>query len=90
LRNCGSKDYFPPVDLCRPAILGVAKRWGDTEQTENYPVKENDAMSMTREEIEQKMGELVNKYRETHDKGLIENIYELACELEKIKNGVKG
>jgi len=47
-------------------------------------------MSMTREEIEQKMGELVNKYRETHDKGLIENIYELACELEKIKNAVKG
>jgi len=42
-------------------------------------------MSMTRPEIKQKIDELVNKYRETHDKELLEDIYELACELEKRK-----
>jgi hypothetical protein len=61
------------------------KDGGDTEQTENYPVKEAIAMSMTRPEIKQKIDELVNKYRETHDKELLEDIYELACELEQRK-----
>ena len=40
---------------------------------------------MTREEIEQKMGELARKYLETGDKRLIEELYELACEFEKME-----
>jgi hypothetical protein len=40
---------------------------------------------MTREEIEQKMGELARKYVETRDKKLIEELYELAREFEKME-----
>jgi hypothetical protein len=40
--------------------------------------------SMTREEIEQKMDELARKYVETHDKKIVEELYELACELGKM------
>jgi FKBP-type peptidyl-prolyl cis-trans isomerase (trigger factor) len=39
---------------------------------------------MTREEIEQKMDELARKYVETHDKEIIEELYRLARELEKM------
>jgi hypothetical protein len=41
---------------------------------------------MTREEIEKRMDELVRKYSETHDKTLLEDLYQLAREFEKIKN----
>jgi hypothetical protein len=41
---------------------------------------------LTREEIEKRMDELVRKYSETHDKTLLEDLYQLARELEKIKN----
>jgi FKBP-type peptidyl-prolyl cis-trans isomerase (trigger factor) len=40
---------------------------------------------MTREEIEQKMDELARKYVETHDKEIIEELYRLARELEKME-----
>jgi hypothetical protein len=40
---------------------------------------------MTREEIEKKMGELARKYVETRDNKLIEELYELACEFEKME-----
>jgi len=40
---------------------------------------------MTREEIEQKMDELARKYVETHDKEIIEGLYRLARELEKME-----
>lgn len=44
-------------------------------------------MAATREEIEQKMDELARKYVETHDKKIIEELYRLACELEKLEKG---
>ena len=40
---------------------------------------------MTREEIEQKMVELARKYVMTHDKQIIEELYRLCRELEKIE-----
>jgi hypothetical protein len=39
---------------------------------------------MTHEEIEEKMDELARKYVEPHDKKIIEELYELARELEKM------
>ena len=41
---------------------------------------------MTRKEIEQKMHELARKYVETHDQKIIDQLYELARELEKLEN----
>jgi len=43
---------------------------------------------MTREEIEQKMDELALKNVEIHDKKIIEELYRLACELEKLEKGI--
>ena len=43
---------------------------------------------MTREEILEKMDELARKYVETHDKSLIEELYRLVRELEKLEKGV--
>ena len=40
---------------------------------------------MTREEIEKRMEELARKYVETHDKEIIEELYRLARELEKME-----
>jgi hypothetical protein len=40
----------------------------------------------TRQEIEQKMDELARKYVETHDREIIEELLDLACELGKIEN----
>jgi hypothetical protein len=40
---------------------------------------------MTREEIETRMDELARKYVETHDQKIVEELYELARELEKLE-----
>jgi hypothetical protein len=40
---------------------------------------------MTRQEIEQKMDELARKYVETHDRKIIEELYQLGLELEKME-----
>ena len=40
---------------------------------------------MTRAETEQKMDELARKYVETHDKEIIEELYRLGRELEKME-----
>ena len=40
---------------------------------------------MTREEIERRMDELGRRLAETHDKKIIEELYELALELEKLE-----
>jgi hypothetical protein len=40
---------------------------------------------MTREEIEKRMDELARKYVETHDRQIIEELYELARQLEKME-----
>jgi hypothetical protein len=40
---------------------------------------------MTREEIEGKMDELARKYVETHDRKIIEELYQLGLELEKME-----
>ena len=40
---------------------------------------------MTREEIEKRMEELARKYVETHDKEIIEELYRLGRELEKME-----
>ena len=42
-------------------------------------------MPITREEIEKRMDELARKYTETHDKEIVEELYQLAVELEKMK-----
>ena len=39
---------------------------------------------MTREEIEQKMDELAREYVETHDRKIVDQLYQLASELEKM------
>ena len=39
---------------------------------------------MTREETERRMDELARKYVETHDNEIIEELYRLARELEKM------
>jgi hypothetical protein len=39
----------------------------------------------TRGEIEEKMDELARKYVETHDKTIIEELYKLVKELEKLE-----
>ena len=39
---------------------------------------------MTREEIEKQMDELARKYVETHDRKIVDELYELARELEKM------
>ena len=44
---------------------------------------------MTREEIEKRMDELAPNYVETHDKEIIEELYKLALELEKYREGVR-
>jgi hypothetical protein len=40
---------------------------------------------MTREEIEKRMDELAREYIETHDKKIVEELYELARELERLE-----
>jgi hypothetical protein len=40
---------------------------------------------MTHEEIEKRMEELTRKYVETHDKEIIEELYKLVRELEKLE-----
>ena len=40
---------------------------------------------MTPEEIRQRMDELARKYVETHDKKIIDELYKLARELEKLE-----
>jgi hypothetical protein len=39
---------------------------------------------MTRQEIEKQMDELARKYVETHDRKIVDELYELARELEKM------
>jgi hypothetical protein len=39
---------------------------------------------MTREEIEKQMDELARKYVETHNRQIIEELYQLSRELEKL------
>jgi hypothetical protein len=40
---------------------------------------------MTRKEIEQKMDELTDKYVETRNQKIIDELYKLTCELEKVE-----
>jgi Mg2+ and Co2+ transporter CorA len=43
---------------------------------------------MTSEEIEKRIDELAHKYVETHDKKIIEELYELARELRKLEKKI--
>jgi hypothetical protein len=43
----------------------------------------------TCEEIERRMDELARKLAETHDKEIVEELYQLAVELEKMKKSEK-
>ena len=45
-------------------------------------------MIMTREEIEKRIDELAHKYIETHDKKIIEELYELARALRNLENKI--
>ena len=48
-------------------------------------VKPGDMPSpMSREELEQKMDELARKYVETHDREIIEELYNLRLELKRL------
>lgn len=49
-----------------------------------YPSKNEKLESA--ENIERRMDELAHKYTATHDKEIIKQLYELACDLEKRKN----
>jgi hypothetical protein len=40
---------------------------------------------MTREQIEERMNELARKYLQTHDPKIPYELYELACQLEKME-----
>ena len=44
---------------------------------------------MTREEMEKRLHELARKYVETHDQKIIEELYELSRELEKMEKSEK-
>lgn len=44
---------------------------------------------MTRQEIEQRMDQLAREYVETHDRKIIDELYELARELENMEKLVK-
>jgi hypothetical protein len=54
---------------------------------EDYPIKRecNAVQQMTREEIERRMDELARKYVETRNHEIIDELYKLRLELEKIK-----
>jgi hypothetical protein len=43
---------------------------------------------MTRQEIERRMDELACKYVETCDKKIVDELYKLAKELEKLEKGL--
>jgi len=45
-------------------------------------------MIMTREEIEKRIDELARKYVETHDRKIIEELYELALEQRKLEKKI--
>jgi FKBP-type peptidyl-prolyl cis-trans isomerase (trigger factor) len=45
---------------------------------------------MTRKEIQKQMNELARKYVETHDDKIIEELYRLSLELEKMQKGAKS
>ena len=45
---------------------------------------------MTREEIKRKMEELTDKYVQTRNREIIEELYKLAVELEKLENEPTG
>jgi len=47
-------------------------------------------MIMTSQEIEERMDELSRGLVETHDKKIIKELYELACELEKMAKSEKS
>jgi len=44
---------------------------------------------MTHEEMEKRLHELARKYVETHDQKIIEELYELSRELEKMEKSEK-
>lgn len=45
---------------------------------------------MTREEIKQKMEELTDNYAQTRNREIIEELYKLAVELEKLEKESEG
>jgi FKBP-type peptidyl-prolyl cis-trans isomerase (trigger factor) len=74
-----------------PALLdGISKATDDTELNVIFRSGFGKAgllneVYMTREEIEKRMEELARKYVETHDKEIIEELYRLGRELEKME-----
>ena len=45
---------------------------------------------MTRQQIEERLDELGRRLAETHEKKIIKELYELACELEKMAKSEKS
>jgi hypothetical protein len=81
-----SKDFF--IDLhgelsmeCRPMSRRAPFKG---LQSMDFPVKERAMQQMTRQEIEQKMDELAREYVETHNRKIVDQLYELTRELEKM------
>jgi hypothetical protein len=50
-----------------------------------YHPSENEKLKSTGN-VEQRIDELAHKYIETHDKQIIKQLYELACDLEKLED----
>jgi hypothetical protein len=76
LKNLTMDRAFPTCVEAERAGLAYVRDWIDERQAR--------PRTMTREEIEKQMGELARQYVEIHDKQIIEELYRLGRELEKI------
>jgi hypothetical protein len=59
--------------------------WGLTYVLEVFVRVGRMSKGMTRQEIEERLHELARKYVETHDGKIVDQLYELTRELEKIE-----
>jgi FKBP-type peptidyl-prolyl cis-trans isomerase (trigger factor) len=55
-----------------------------------WAISVTDAVTMTREEIHRRLDELAREYVETHNHEIVEELYRLARELEKMDKEVKN
>jgi len=68
--------------------VGTVSIFREDPERHHYQSPVTRLMIMTREEIEKSMDALARKYVETHDKKIIEELYELACELRKLEKKI--
>jgi Mg2+ and Co2+ transporter CorA len=70
--------------------VGIVSIVGEDPEQRHYLIGHPlvDVGFMTSEEIEKRIDELAHKYVETHDKKIIEELYELARELRKLEKKI--